>query len=316
MGPPVTTPLFHPDPSRQRAPSSHIQCRETNNHEDDHEELGPLTFHCSLPDKLTLVFSCRDKSCGVMIADEAVAEKNKELSVDPFFFDIGYTLAGKTGFQIWPGTRLLVEALTWPQAVGDCAQLAAYQQKCRNGARVLELGAGIGVVGTALAAIGSQVLLTDLPTLVTNAIRPNLSRNEMIATAEECPSWLKEGDGVRIGRGWAGTTVIDWRIPVETQLSDASRIVDFVVGCDCLWLVDMIDHVLSIVAATFLASPNAKFLFTYQRRAPSSVFTNLESVLAAIQERRWAAECLAWRRVDCEEDDTNDLLLFEASPVW
>lgn len=128
--------------------------------------------------------------------DAVIVEDPEYYYVDPDFFDSGYTLAGKTGFQMWTGTRLLIEALLWklPSSKSsscscsgddhhqyqDFPRLQYWQERLlrSNGLHALEFGAGVGVVGTYLAAAaGVHVLLTDLPTLVNHSIAPSLKRN-------------------------------------------------------------------------------------------------------------------------------------------
>ena len=305
---------FQGDPALLRQPCAGFDCREINEEETEH---GSVAMLCRLPNGQKLEFHCRDRSIGVLVGDEPVAKKIEAPSVDPFFFDPGYYLAGKTGFQVWPGSRLITEALTWPQeaASPDSARIMDLQNRVANGARLLELGAGTGLVGATLAAAGGQVLITDLPTLVTNAVIPNLERNKKETTTEECPTWLESG--VRIGRGWAGTAVLDWTVPLEEQLSGDSIDVDFIVACDCLVWKKVLDHVLTIITKLFAASKNAKLLMSYQKRDKNTEFTDMDNVLSIMADRGWTIECLAWRPVNCGEDGTkeyNDLFFFEVSP--
>ena len=87
----------------------------------------------------------------------------------------------------------MTEAICWPILQEDCLKLQKIQQLVTNrNARILEIGAGIGVVGIALAAMGGHVLQTDLSTLVDNAIYPNqqLNKNDNITTQNSdgcCP---------------------------------------------------------------------------------------------------------------------------------
>ena len=77
-----------------------------------------VSFFCTLPksdmkddgetlDASRLTFSCRDRSSGVLESEESAITNDEfeatqnATAVDPFFFDPGYTLAGRTGFQVW-----------------------------------------------------------------------------------------------------------------------------------------------------------------------------------------------------------------------
>lgn len=72
----------------------------------------------------------------------------------------------------------------------------------RSKLRILELGSGTGLVGLAMAALGSDVVLTDLP-----SIHENLARNatENAATVE-----AKDGS--------ARTGTLDWTQPASCEL--------------------------------------------------------------------------------------------------
>ena len=320
------SPPFQADASRHCPVSSEIVCGEEHVSPDDElHEYGNYTFHMTLPGMTRrMEFSCRDPSCGVLKEGEDAAEKIADGRVDPFLFEPDYYLEAKTGFQVWPGSRLLVEALTCPKAYADCPAMLEWQEKLANGANVVELGAGIGVVGTCLAAAGGNVAITDLTTLVNNAVVPNIVRNSEESSEEEtCPQWMRDASTAKdaapckIGRGWAGGAVIDWMIPLDLQLStDVISDIDIVVGCDCFWMKKLIGPVLSIVAGVF-AKSNKKptFLATYQRREASpALFSTVDEVLDAVCSRGWTFECHAWRSNKIGEDGDNEVFLFQISP--
>ena len=359
--------LFQPDPTRQFPPLSNLlQCSEENHPNDDGENQGAILFSCSVDGGGTrLSFRCRDRSIGVMNRDEPVAVVSDDTSaVDPHFFNSNYDLYGKTGFQIWPGSRLMIEALlttrssssstggehrrTSPPVVDSCLS-ATIQEQIQKGARVLELGGGVGWVGIALAAAGAQALVTDLPTLVHNAIEPNILRNNnnnnvnggaIIAVGSNSNSnnnnnepkaggapavvssaWMAEA-AAPVGRGWAGAAVLDLMKPFSDQLdSSMAAEIDLVVSSDVLCFRKLLHSTLDVLDAVFAASPRAEFIFTYQRRDKNEVFTTLEEVLLAIDIRGWSTpECLAWRKVYVgknDEDgsaDMNYLFLFRTTP--
>lgn len=219
-----------------------------------------------------------------------------------FLYDEGYpyALVGKTGFQVWPGTRILVDALTFPRPT-DSPVLKYWQQRVnlnnitetdsnenhhKEPLRVLELGAGVGVVGCSLAAAGAQVLMTDLSGVVSDSLLPNLKRNantlanNLSTTAcNTSPEWLSsvatldnnnnDDDGshnnnndhsssstimtpIRFGRGWAAATSLDWTQPMEDQISpEQCRQIDLIVAGDCVWLPSMLQGLFSAVSAIF-----------------------------------------------------------------
>jgi len=60
-------------------------------------------FYCALPPPCNTIleFRCRDSSCGALESGEETATLAEEdYSVDPNFFDEGYSMAGSTGFKV------------------------------------------------------------------------------------------------------------------------------------------------------------------------------------------------------------------------
>jgi predicted nicotinamide N-methyase len=68
--------------------------------------------------------------------------------------------------------------------------------------RVLELGSGTGLVGLAMAGLGADVVLTDLP-----SIHDNLARN----AKDNCEAIEQSGGSTRTG-------ILDWTNPASCQL--------------------------------------------------------------------------------------------------
>ena len=335
------------DVSRRRSPPSGFNCGERIITSED--GVKSVVFHCNLrfpSDESTpastntalLKFHCREPSCGALVqGEEAVTFSDEDYAVDPNFFDEGYSLAGMTGFKVWTGSRFLIEALAWPSSEVDCQRLMEIQNLLSNGARVIELGAGIGTVGTYLAAVGAQVLLTDLPTLVENAIDCNLSINAKITAADhnvctyendEIPSWM-ESHGCRIFNGWAASAALDWSVAVSDQLTKLqSESIDLIVASDVVFLVDMLNSLLDTVAVLFESSSNnnPSFVLSFQRRdagdgEESASFTTVNRIVSIVKGRGWKLDCLAWRSVivNKEKDgkvfqDESEVFLFEISP--
>lgn len=317
---------------RHRPPTKGFQCRE-DIEEEDH--LKSIIFKCNLPhqhQQHILEFNCREPSCGALEGEEEGAVLSEDdYAVDPNFFDEGYSMAGSTGFKVWTGSRLLIEALTWPQDT-DCERLKEIQECVENddGTRVIELGAGVGVVGTYLAAVGSHVLLTDLTTLVENAIEINLERNKRVlsnTSADDdndklCPSWLINGQ--RIGKGWADATPLDWTKSITEQLTDEqASTVDFIIASDVVFLASMMKSLFDTVEALFQASKGNKpsLILSFQKRdakdgTDSIAFTTVDGVLAAVKERGWTIECLAWRTVAVRKEDETGLVKDDTSEVF
>ena len=204
--------------------------------------------------------------------------------------------------QVWTGSRLLIETLAWPNS-NDCNRLKEIQQFICQGAKLIELGAGVGVVGTYLSSIGAEVLLTDLSTLVENAIDNNLARNATTQTDDNPhPSWLAPSDGVPIGKGWAASASLDWTCRLDEQLTIQQSSVDFIIASDVVFLSSMLNSLLKTVESIFQSSSGSSFILSFQRRdakdgAESSLFTTVDGVIDAIKTRGWKIDCLAWRPV-------------------
>ena len=312
--------------SRKRPQTPGFKCSESVEVDG---AISSVVFHCNLKDRMNLEFICREPSCGALEGgEEAATLTDEDYTVDPNFFDEGYSMAGKTGFKVWTGSRLLIETLAWPQPKLDSSRLTAIQDRLASGARVIELGAGVGVVGTYLAAVGANVLLTDLTTLVENAIDHNLMRNKNITASEslsdhtESPSWLAP-NGVKIGKGWADSAPLDWTCPLDEQLDNVqSESIDFIVASDVVFLVEMLNSLLDTVDALFKASAknNPSFILSFQRRdakdgEESVSFTTVKKVLVAVKERGWTIDCLAWRPIRVSRE-TKDKVVEEESEVF
>lgn len=109
-----------------------------------------------------------------------IARKNldyDEVEQDVYLFEPDYTIAGSTGFLLWPGTWVLIDLLN--QQAGPLGPRL-------HGRRAIELGSGTGLAGLCAAAAGCHVLLTDLPSVVHGILDGNVRRNNA-ATAKECP---------------------------------------------------------------------------------------------------------------------------------
>jgi Lysine methyltransferase len=189
---------------------------------------------------------------------------------------------------------------------------------------------------------GAHVLLTDLPTLVSESLIPNLERNQKNAATTWGddndntipPEWMtthlptssslatddpKDHDhdtntssrttAIRIGSGWVATAALDWTKPLQQQLSNEQCQVDLIVACDCVWLWSMLQGLLTTVETIFhLSSRSPKLLLSFQRRDPvdtnnTKMFTTVDQVIEALRARKWSVECLAWHPVGYYQEE-------------
>lgn len=299
---------------------------------DDDGFFFPITFHIALRInncEHRLNFSCRDITSGVLLPNEpkvskVIIDNVQQGSTNPFFFDPGFSLEAMTGFQVWPGSRLLIEALTTRIASSGANSRIKYWQERLGNLNIIEVGSGVGAVGCSLAAAGANVLITDLPVLAKHGIWPNIKLNEnaledvpvgiFLSNENSTESTLFEP--TRIGNGSANAATLDWFKPIQEQISSNSTSnVDLIVACDCLFLRKLIEPLLDTVSTIFEHSSlrNPNLLFTYQRRNMMGLFIGLEELIERIGKRGWDVECLAWRSIAVEDDGDHDLYLFQVS---
>ena len=178
----------------------------------------------------------------------------REVEVDPFFFDAGYSVAASTGFaRVWEGA----EALS--------AFLRRAPERCR-GKRVLELGAGAGECGLVAACLGAHACLTDVRAVVEHVIRRNVEQNgEGEATARE--AWP---GSIRVGRGSATRATLDWGEPIperpfggsDVRFSDA----DLIIAAECVWLRELLPP-FAATASTLLRNGAAEMILSVRDRS-------------------------------------------------
>ncbi|ETO70839.1 hypothetical protein F442_12531 [Phytophthora nicotianae P10297] len=157
-----------------------------------------------------------------------------------------------TGLTTWDGSVVLAKYLEY-QRRSDIA-----------GSRVVELGAGTGLVGISAALLGArQVILSDLDYVVDNLAR-NMAETMKLAASTGRPV---ESD--------VSTQVLDWFNP-PTDLGD----VDFLLASDVVWVEELIPPLVATFD-TLLRHSTAKtrILMSYQKRSVMSdrlLFSELE----------------------------------------
>ncbi|KAJ4358233.1 Protein-lysine N-methyltransferase rrg1 [Didymosphaeria variabile] len=133
----------------------------------------------------------------------------------------------------------------------------------RDKARVLELGSGTGLVGLAMAGLGADVVLTDLPSIYTNLAR-NAKTNASI---------------VEQNRGIIRTGVLDWTSPHSCTLfpedvvdtngdGDAlSEKFPLILAADSLYSPDHPQMLVNTIAAWLSEDVDSKVIVEFPYRA-------------------------------------------------
>lgn len=151
--------------------------------------------------------------------------------------------------------------------------------------RVLEIGAGVGLVGLALAALGAQrVVLTDMRNIV-----PLLQRNAEL-NAAVCGGAVEVRD-------------LDW---TDDPLPDLGTF-DLIVAADCIYVHSPLDALVSVLERYSI--PQTTILFTYEKHDPISA----ERFLALAGARHFRVDYLS---VADEQQKVNTIQLHrESSPA-
>lgn len=159
------------------------------------------------------------------------------------------------GHCVWDAALLLADYL---QAINN------HNTGGFRGARAVELGAGVGLVGMALAALGAEVVLTDqayaLPLLRRNVQVNFTDRKQLKAPAVEPCQWGEPIEGETLRR-WA-----------------TERAVDVVVFSDVLYHAEAS----LLLASTLkeLASDRTRVVFSFETRSAEIEARFLEALRA------------------------------------
>ena len=175
---------------------------------------------------------------------------------------------GDTGLTIWDGSILLAKTLE-----------TSLDEPLKN-KNVLELGSGVGVVGISAAALGANVVLTDLE-YTRNQIEANMQRARAL--------W---GDKIR---GKMHFKKLDWTTDFEfymhnttvnnTDVKQQSFLYyehfDYILGADIVWLEPLIMPLIRMLDVITAVNKNCKVLISYQsrsKRADDLLFNGLQKI--------------------------------------
>ena len=151
-----------------------------------------------------------------------------------------------TAFSVWDGGILLADYLQARPVV-------------IQGKHVLELGAGLGLVGLTAAALGAQsVVLTDL-VVVMPCLSQNIATNQALWQAAGCTS--------------VTCTPLDWFDPYPLPRPPNSSTGDcwnVILLADCVWTLDLVSPLIRTLTALIHRAKTVggrlEVLISYQRR--------------------------------------------------
>ena len=170
-------------------------------------------------------------------------------SPHPPHFSLRVLLSPSQGlsFQLWPAALLLCQYLDSPPIRSLLPSL-----------RIVELGAGCGLVGLLAAALGAQVTVTDLPHVV-----GHLEANVAVNAPPFVQSQGVEG-GPTVGKHPSGgsvrCTALTWGEGEEGVVSAGLGGVDWVLLADCVYWEELFDPLLDSLTA--LCSPSTRVLLS------------------------------------------------------
>ncbi|KAL7754004.1 hypothetical protein RI367_000937 [Sorochytrium milnesiophthora] len=191
------------------------------------------------------------------------------------------------GGQIWDSSFILSSWLLATASIST-ADGSAWRLPCLEGATVCEIGAGVGLVGIALAKVcrpPRHVVLTDMESVTTAVTQPNVDANVTSSSPAQDARCLQ-------------VRPLDWSLREAhvAQLASEYGHFDVVLACDCIYSeVSAVDLVLSLRDVCRLRPADL---------APTRIYCVSEVRNVSIQDA-FTAEASRWfdlGRLDTEGD--------------
>lgn len=222
---------------------------------------------------------------------------------DVWLFEPDYTLAGSTGFLLWPGSWVLIKHLD--KELGDFLL----------GKKIIELGSGIGLAGLGCASAGANVLLTDLPSVCSGILQGNIKRNAEGITISEGRFGSLEGWQIGSRGGSASSLALDWTEELLPQLAKGgldttAPLADVILAVDVVWLRELLDPFRSTCALLLsLCEPGTLLLLTYIDRSSdkkegsssSGQFSSRDEVARFFEQGGMAVETFLTEKIEVDK---------------
>lgn len=202
------------------------------------------------------------KEMGEVVKGEVIRyyiEDPEYYDTNPNFFDPDMNIATLTGHtRLWPGSKAFLK--WWDRlSAGEVEEIMG-----RGNGRVVELGAGLGVVGMALAKVyGYQVFLTDVETHVDHILKDNVALNFVA----DHPQHLR-------------IFSLNWLVPISEQMEGfEGGEGPLFLGVECLWLKSLCDPFFDTLHQ-LLRKYGGRALVTFTDRSTptSTTFSNADEI--------------------------------------
>lgn len=288
-----------------------------------HDDFGLLVFRLNKPTTVPTPPRCTATSfvvadCSLRVLqrqmrtldDDSASENGAAAAdddeLDANFFEPDYELAATTGSNVWESSFVCASALNDPEMhVFDGIR----------GKRVVELGAGVGLLSLAMAAFGAHVLSSDVAPVVKGLMCDNIALAAPSGSANVRDFPRRDVWQRALALGTRGGSIvaapINWLEPLSAQFDEPLN-VDFVVAADTLWLESLVEPFVSTAMALLGDAPShRRMLLAYRERGDehSTTFCTTDRVLDAFRARRCTV-AEQWRHVSHKAPEKY-VILFE-----
>jgi len=138
-----------------------------------------------------------------------------------------------------------VGCTVWDAAIVVCKYFELMERKSRGflaGKRVIELGAGTGILGLAAALLGAKVTLTDIPLMI-EILNQNIMLNRRVIVTSNIT-----------------TKVLSW----GEDISEFNPPVDYIIGSDLMYDDDYVEALVDTICS--LSDRNTQIYLGYETR--------------------------------------------------